>query len=179
MHRQPHLHPALLLLICSLASACTTPRALPAGSMQNDVGGSGLAYSITVPSQEWSSVDDATLKASGADIQMVRMAESGWLIARGHPGATLDEIVPNRRAALLANGASNYTERRYFLATSDMITASLARYVLGRDVVLVITAVQPPYAVEIMTGTSRASGVERELIEILESVRFNAAENES
>jgi hypothetical protein len=107
-----------------------------------------------------------------ADFQLVRDDGSAWISAWSRTEQRLDAIVWERRAQLLESGVSNYRESRYFLGGPERITASLSRYVAGSDMLLVLVAIQPPYAVELVARGTRAGGQEREILAILESVRF-------
>lgn len=163
-------------VISILLSACAGTREsdfTPAGRTVSN--GSGT-YSLTLPNDDWLRVKAETPGESGSDFELHRKESNSWISATRRKEARLDEIVPDRRAALLSNGAKNYAEKRYFLDGPDRITASLARYRVGNRVILVLTAIQSPFAVEIIAATTQAAGVEREIIQILESVRFRGRE---
>lgn len=137
------------------------------------VEGNGGAYALSIPNEEWFHAPIEGELASRPDINLVRKDRSAWISATSRKEQRIEEIVWERRAALLEAGASNYRETRYFLEGSPRITASLSRYVSGSELLLVLVAVDPPFSVELISTASRADGTERELLAILESIRFS------
>lgn len=104
-------------------------------------------------------------------------AESNsWVIGRNivRTGAQLeiDNMVATRRAEFFQNGATDYREYRRFIGDANQITASFSRYVVGREIVIVLTAIREPVVVELIAGTLRGAGTERKLIELLESLEI-------
>lgn len=170
---------ALVALVLGCAGAAPTSRgALSSGKR---VQGSSGAYSIELPNAAWSRIVLPTDDASGTDFRLTRSNESAWLVAfqTSGPALRLDPMVALRRSALMAAGAQGFRETRSFLGGRTDVVSSLARYSAGGGVILVLTAVRGPVAVELLAGTDNGSGIERELLEMLQTLRFEAPEGSS
>jgi hypothetical protein len=139
--------------------------------LRGDKGG----YELRIPTGEWSKVAPGTLNPeSQADLELVRSGYSAWLSVKRTSGSAMriEQFVYGRRSQFLAGGATHYRERRFFLANDHLVPASLARYRNGSQIFLILTALKGQLAIEVLGLVQRGRGVETELLEILESVRF-------
>ncbi len=169
----------LLFALCGLATVGSGCAGLDESDLEPARGtfeNPAQTFSIEIPNEEWLVVPLEAVEEPTPDFLLARKGASGWLRAYSSNALTLEDLVVGRRSEILAGGAFNYREKRYFLGHENEIVASLARYVQGSEVVLVMAAIRPPFAVELIAGAGRARGTEREILRILESVRFAGGE---
>jgi hypothetical protein len=166
------LRAAAIALVALLVSACAsrpaTHAAAPAGVLQP----AGGHYRLDVPSG-WTRVPEQEREYQ-ADLFIAR--ETGtWLVARSTSGSTLRlaDLVAFRRNALFeGNEIRDFRERRSYLRRGLHVPASIARYRVGSEVLLVMIAVDRGLAVELFANMPVDSRREHELTAILDSLRF-------
>lgn len=168
---------AAIGILVSLA-ACASPPELTKIAAGTRLLADGGRYSLFVQGREWGDMGSETVTAGEQEtsLRIASMDGSSVLLGietRDHQ-PSMDDYVARRRAAFLAEDARDYRERRSFLGSQDEVTASLSRYVKGREVLLILTAIRTPVVVELFGTTVRGAGGERDLIALMESIEIDA-----
>jgi hypothetical protein len=161
---------AVAALFAAACASRSVPSTAPSAGLLEPVGG---RYQLDVP-PGWAR-EPKQEKEHQADLFIARDSGRSWLVARSTSGSTLRlaEIVANRRDALFErNKISEFREKRSYLRSGRHVPVSIARFRSGSDVVLVLIAVDRGLAVELLADIPVASRNERELIAMLQSLRF-------
>ena len=162
-------------LALALGGCATTPDATPIGQGSLIEAPSG-DFTLLMRADGWSRFDPepATGDERQVEISLARTDGGSSLQAFRliDPDPSLDSYVADRRDTMLGSGAYDFREKRRFLGDESEITVSMARYRQDGTVILVVTAVRAPIVVELIGLTARGQGTERELLELMETVRI-------
>lgn len=151
---------------------------------EQTVSGQPALYQLTVPDPQWRQVAVGTFYPD-TDMELMNAKSKEWVVVRVLPNQQqlLDSVIDQRQAVIAANwDIFEVEETRTFLANTDMVPISLARYTrtgvnIAQDSPLFVATVVTPDKIFEVIGHG-ASGSGSNAWNLVKSFRLIAAEAE-
>ena len=173
--------PGVALLGALLMAACVAPtRPVESLPPRQPVAGASDRYELVPAAAGWYRVPAGTVGDAESDLELRLEGGAARVVVYVEPGGdeTLDALVGRRRSQI-AYGAhiEALKEKRFFLAGSDHVAASLARYTRPlatrrSEIYWVMTVRTETETIEAIGVTNTSADDERAIYELLSTLRM-------